>query len=62
MSEDYIAKLRETVKEWQWEAEKKRREARELELCAAVILDKSIQLDLLADKLERSNNVQAEAA
>ena len=46
--------LRAHVKDMQWQAEKKRREARELELVAATIFDQSIQLDLLADKIERA--------
>ena len=51
---DPVASLRTQVKDMQWQAEKKRREARELELMAATIFDQSIALDLLADKIERA--------
>jgi len=49
-----IAAMREQVEAWQWEAEKKMREARELELVASVLRNKAIELALLADKIERS--------
>ncbi len=48
-----IDELRAAVKDWQGEAEKLRREARNLELRAGEIFERSIKLDLLADKLER---------
>lgn len=51
---DPVAALRAQVKDMQWQAEKKRREAKELELVASAIFDQSIQLDLLADKIERA--------
>ena len=51
---DPVAALRMQVKEMQWQAEKKRREAREVELIASTIYDQSINLDLLADKIEKA--------
>lgn len=51
---DPVAALRAQVKDMQWQAEKKRREAREAELIAATIYDQSINLDLLADKIEKA--------
>lgn len=53
---DPVAALRAQVKDMQWQAEKKRREARELELVASAIFDQSIQLDLLTDKIERATS------
>lgn len=49
-----VAAMREQVEAWQWEAEKKMREARAAELVASVLRDKAIELDLLADKVERA--------
>ena len=56
---DPVAALRAQVKDMQWQAEKKRREARELELVAATIFDQSIHIDMLADKIERAATKEA---
>lgn len=52
--DDPVSAMREQVKAWRWAAEKKMREAREAELIAGVLRDKAIDLDLLADKVERA--------
>jgi len=59
---DPVAALRAQVKDMQWQAEKKRREANELELVAATIFDQSIHLDLLADRIERATTEASDHA
>ncbi|APX66300.1 hypothetical protein AV944_11175 [Sphingomonas sp. LK11] len=50
--DDPVAVLRQRVKDMQWQAEKLRRDARDLELRAGEIHNASIELDLLTDKIE----------
>jgi len=51
-----IAALRQQVKDMQWQAEKKRREAKDASLVADAIYSQSIELDLLTDKIEKAMN------
>lgn len=59
--EDPIAVLRQKVKDMQWQAEKLRREAHDLELRAGEIYNASVELDLLTDKIAAAQ-AQGEAA
>jgi len=55
-----LAAMREQVKAWRWEAEKKMREAKECELVASTIRHKAVDLDLLADKIEHALSSEAQ--